>query len=136
MHTVLGCFANFGLQAARLTIEDVEHSDLVLDTEQLREVTLNDEALMREVLDALVDDTARQVEVLKAAIREANSQKCAHLAHYCKGACANVGANRTATIFKQIEKNATGGRFEECTQSLASLPKELDLLRAAALAFQ
>jgi len=115
---------------------DVDHCDIVLDQNQLREVTMNNEDLMREVLEALVEDTARQVELLRAAIREANPQECARLAHYSKGACANVGANRGATILKQIEKDAIEGRFQECAQSLASLAWELDLLRSAALAFQ
>jgi len=114
----------------------VQHCDTVLDIEQLREVTMNDEDLMREILAVLVDDTARQLGYLEVAIREANSQKCIRLAHYCKGACANVGANRAAGIFKQIEKSAAENRFQECTRSLAGLAQELDSLRFATLAFQ
>ena len=97
---------------------------------------MNDEDLMRQVLEALVDDTARQVELLASAVREGNSQKCIRLAHYSKGACVNVGANRAAGIFKQIERNAAAGQFHECSQSLAGLSQELDLLRSAALMFQ
>jgi HPt (histidine-containing phosphotransfer) domain-containing protein len=106
--------------------------DAVLEIDQLRDVTLNDPELMREILGALVDDTARQLQLLQSAVRECDAQKCARLAHYSKGACANVGASRAAGMFQQIEKNAQQGEFGACTQSLAGLTRELDLLRSAA----
>ena len=95
---------------------------------------MNDEDLMREVLGTLVDDTTRQIELLESAIRESNSSKCVRLAHYSRGACANVGAIRAAGLLKEIERNAAEGQFQECSQSLAGLPRELDLLRCATLA--
>jgi HPt (histidine-containing phosphotransfer) domain-containing protein len=104
----------------------------VLDREQLRDVTLDDEALMREILSALIDDTSRQIPLLDQAIREQNPQKCARLAHYSKGACANVGARRAAAVLKQIERKAAESAFTECGQSLALLSQELELLRAEA----
>lgn len=106
--------------------------DAVLEIEQLRDVTLNDPELMKEILEALVDDTARQIDLLQTAVQEGDSQKCARLAHYSKGACANVGANRAAGMFQDIERSAKQGEFHECTESLAGLALELDLLRSAA----
>lgn len=103
--------------------------DIVLDRQQLREVTLDDEELMREILSALIDDTSRQIQLLDQAIRERNPQVCARLAHYSKGACANVGANRAAALLKQIERNAAEQRFAECGESLGMLAREIDLLR-------
>lgn len=108
--------------------------DAVLEIEQLRDVTLNDAELMKEILEALLDDTARQIQLLQVAVEEGDPQKCARLAHYSKGACANVGANRAAGMFQQIETSAKHGEFEECTRSLAGLGRELDLLRSAAQA--
>ena len=108
--------------------------DAVLELEQLRDVTLNDPQLMREILGALVDDTSRQLELLQTAIRECDSPRCARLAHYSKGACANVGANRAAGMFQQIERNAAEGEFARCSLALAGLARELDELRSAAIA--
>ena len=71
---------------------------MVLDRAQLREVTLEDEALMRELLDALIADTELQMPLLDMAIRRTDLQQCARLAHYCKGACANVGAQAAGTV--------------------------------------
>ena len=105
-----------------------------LDRDQLREITLHDESLMREILAALIDDTARQMVLLQAAIAEGNIQKCMRLAHYSKGACANVGANRAAEVLRQMERQAAGGDFQECGLSLATLTQEMERLRAETVA--
>ena len=105
-------------------------ANIVLDREQLRDITMDDEALMREILSALIDDTSRQIRLLDEAIREQNPQKCMRLAHYSRGACANVGANRAAALLKQIERKAAVNQFRECGESLGMLAREVDLLRA------
>lgn len=90
---------------------------------------------MREILTALIDDTSRQIPLLASAIREEDSQKCVRLAHYSKGACANVGAAAAAAVLKNIERQAAGRDFQECTQSLSALVAEVDRLRSEAQAF-
>jgi HPt (histidine-containing phosphotransfer) domain-containing protein len=103
-----------------------------LDREQLRDVTLNDEELMREILSALVDDTSRQMKLLESAIQEQNATRCMHLAHYSKGACANLGANAAADLFREIEQRAARHDFGECSTALGRLAQEVDSLRVAA----
>jgi HPt (histidine-containing phosphotransfer) domain-containing protein len=106
------------------------NTTLVLDREQLREVTLEDEDLMRELLTALIEDTDRQMPLLDMAIRKTDGQQCARLAHYCKGACSNVGAKAAATVLAELERNARNGAMEECGRQLAALAAEVDRLRA------
>jgi HPt (histidine-containing phosphotransfer) domain-containing protein len=101
----------------------------VLDRDQLRDITLDDEELMREILTELINDTSRQILLLDSAIRERDSQKCMRLAHYSKGACANVGANAMAAVLKEIEKEAGRGAFPECVTSLTALTYEIGRLR-------
>lgn len=105
----------------------------VLDRDQLRDITLDDAELMREIVNALIDDTARQIQLLEMAIREQDGQRCARLAHYSKGACANVGANAAAAVLKTIEGKAATGDFQQCSASLAALIGELDRLRTEAV---
>ena len=107
---------------------------IVLDREQLRGVTLDDKALEREILSELIADTSRQMPLLESAIRTEDSQKCMRLAHYSKGACANVGANAAAAVLKQIERKAAGREFPECRVSLANLAAEIERLRFEATA--
>ena len=104
----------------------------VLDRQQLREITLDDEDLMREILTALVDDTTQQLLLLDRAIRDRDPQLTMRLAHYSKGACANVGANAMATLLKRMEQQAAAGRFAECAASFRDLTREADRLRAEA----
>ena len=112
----------------------VSDPSLVLDLRQLKDITLEDEELMREVLSALIDDTSRQLALLDGAIRQHDSQGCVRLAHYSKGACANVGANRAAARLKRIEQDAARKAFEECSESVAFLREEMDYLRQEAAA--
>ena len=117
--------------AGRSQNGDVEALDatLVLDREQLKEITMDDQELMREVLFALIQDTSQQLVLLDAAIRQQDVDRCMRLAHYSKGACANVGANRAAALLKRMEQYAARADFADCAQSLRSLTAELDLLR-------
>jgi HPt (histidine-containing phosphotransfer) domain-containing protein len=52
------------------------------------------------------------------------------LAHYSKGACANVGAQAAAATLLNIERRAAAGDFSGCTASLANLASEVERLRA------
>ena len=107
---------------------------LVLDVQQLRDITLDDQELMREVLTSLIDDTSRQLSLLNAAIDRQDGQTCMRLAHYSKGACANVGANRAAGILKSLEQSAGRSAFDDCSTGLQALMQELDVLRQEAAA--
>ena len=104
----------------------------VLDWEQLRDITLDDDELMRELLTTLLDDTSKQVALLDDAIRDQDQQKTMRLAHYCKGACANVGANATAAVLKLMEEQAAHQSYADCAASLCNLMQELDRLRVEA----
>jgi HPt (histidine-containing phosphotransfer) domain-containing protein len=101
----------------------------VLDREQLRAITMDDEDLMREIVAALIDDTSNQIPLLRKAIGDRDAAYCKRLAHYSKGACANVGANSAATLLKQIEKTASAGKFPECGLALENLARQIELLR-------
>jgi len=105
---------------------------VTLDMEQLREVAMDDRELMRELVGALVEDTSRQLELLEIALGEANAEICKRLAHYSKGACANIGAARAAELLKIIEQRAAEREFKECGFALARLTTEINLLRRKA----
>ncbi len=93
-------------------------------------MTLDDAPLMREILGALIDDTVRQLPLLDRAIRERDTLTTRHLAHYAKGACANVGAKAAAAVLENIERTAATYDFEACRASLDTLTLEMDRLRA------
>ncbi len=106
-----------------------------IDFDQLREVTMDDEALIREILGALWEDTSAQIGKLAAAVQNGDSEQCMRLAHYSKGACANVGANAAAEVFRQIEAGARARDFGACAESLAALGGAMQQLKAEIAAF-
>ena len=107
----------------------------VLDMGQLRDICMEDQELMRELVTALIDDAKAQIPALEKAVESADAKSCARLAHYVKGACANVGAVSMATILMNIERSAGEGDFEACRMSLSNLALELKKfsLEAAAI---
>ena len=105
---------------------------LVLDLSQLRNVTLNDEALMRDVLRALVCEASRQIEQLDRAVERADAAECVRLAHSAQGACGNVGAASMAALFYAVEQQARVGDLSRCRLSVENLLIELEKLRREA----
>ena len=97
----------------------------VLDLDQLRQICMEDTELMRELATSLIDDTSGQMPDLADAIEHADGTRCARLAHYVRGACANVGAASMAALLKTLELDAKAGDFGACRTSLANLALEL-----------
>src|SRR5262245_42795044 len=65
---------------------------MTLDLDQLRNVCLGDEELMRELMSALIEDTSQQIELLRCALDRSDTRECVRVAHYAKCACAKLGA--------------------------------------------
>lgn len=107
----------------------------VLDMNQLRNITLEDEDLMKEIVQALVDDASTQIRLLSDAFQRADAIECARLAHSARGACGNVGAVSLATIFSSVERQAKAGNLSRCAPEIQRLPQELELLRTQVASF-
>jgi HPt (histidine-containing phosphotransfer) domain-containing protein len=105
---------------------------LVLDFSQLRNVTLNDEALMREVVCALVSDASHQIKELNMAMERSDASACVRVAHCAQGACGNVGAASLAALFFAVEQQARAGDLTRCQSSMEYLHIELEKLRSEA----
>lgn len=93
---------------------------------------MDDADMMRELVAALIDDTVQQIGLLEVAVRGGDSKECIRLAHYSKGACANLGAVSAAALLKRIETTALASQFGECSASLTALQQEVELLREEA----
>ena len=105
---------------------------LILDRAQLRNVTLNDEALMREVVLALVNAVSEQIEHLRLAAARDDGKECLRLAHGLVGACGNVGAVSLAGLFAAMERQVIAGDFQSGRSTVESLTVELEKLRREA----
>lgn len=107
----------------------------ILNSAQLLEVAMHDEAMAREVLNLLVKDTSEHLPGLAAAIRGGDAESAARLAHYSKGACASAGALAAAATLGTIEGHARSRDFEGCARSLNRLSSDLKHLREAVESF-
>src|SRR6185436_16115487 len=105
----------------------------VLDIAQLENVTMNDTALMREVVGALLSDAARQIESLQKALDLYDTRECKRLAHGLVGACGNVGAVSLAAVSSSLEEYAAAGDVEQCRSSVERLSLEVERLRDVAV---
>ncbi|MBI2680806.1 MAG: Hpt domain-containing protein [Candidatus Solibacter usitatus] len=108
------------------------HATAVLDHEQLSDACMDDQALMRELVGSLIDDSTVQLITLRAAIDRDDCGECQRVAHYIKGACANLGAASMAAALLSIERQAAQGDFSACRATLAELSSELQKLRSEA----
>lgn len=116
----------------KVAVMSIQAGSQVLDRAQLRNITLDDEELMREIIGALVADASRQIEALDDAIRQGRVEECARLAHSAQGACGNVGAASLAALFRAIEFQAKAGDVSQCAPKIQDLSSELEKLRAEA----
>lgn len=111
-----------------------ESEATVLDIDQLRDICMEDTALMRELASSLIDDAGSQITALHDAVEHSDAARCARVAHYVKGACANVGAVSMAGLLKSIERSAAAGDFDACRTSLLALSRELEKFSSQAAA--
>jgi HPt (histidine-containing phosphotransfer) domain-containing protein len=105
---------------------------VVLDRDELRNVTLDDRQLMGEILWALIDDASRHAGMLESTLKEANGQRSMRVARHAARACANLGANATAEAFQAVARHAGSREFDACRSSMAVVRAEIERLREEA----
>ncbi len=103
----------------------------VLDSFQLRDVTMNDDELMREIVNVLVSEAAKQIEDMYWAVEKQDPITCTRLAHVLGGACANLGAMSMRRVCGSIEAGAGHGDLGQCRSDLGLLKAELEKFRDA-----
>src|ERR1700722_13461535 len=97
-------------------------ADGVLDEHHLRQMTLGDQSLEREVLQVF----ARQITLMLKRIARAEPPHAAAAAHTLKGSARGLGAWRVAEAAEQLEQAATGlGNLSEAIAELEIAANEV-----------
>jgi HPt (histidine-containing phosphotransfer) domain-containing protein len=96
-------------------------SSLEINWERLHQISDADSEFEWELLNMLSADLEEQLVTLQAAIDQQNADKLKHLAHYIKGAAANVGVNSISSIAHDIEEKAIEHKFAEVQQLILAL---------------
>ncbi|NEQ54095.1 MAG: Hpt domain-containing protein [Leptolyngbya sp. SIO3F4] len=91
------------------------------DQEQLEQLAGGDKAFEKELLQLFADDTENSLNQLESAVHSENQAAIQSLAHYIKGASANVGAVGMSRAAAQLEKLAKLGNLETALSSFRQL---------------
>ncbi|MEM7065745.1 MAG: Hpt domain-containing protein [Cyanobacteria bacterium P01_B01_bin.77] len=91
------------------------------DREQLQQLAGGDTAFEKELLQMFVGDTEDTLEQLALAIDAENQTAIQELAHYIKGASANVGAVGMSKTAAQLEMSAKMGSLQGAPKRLRQL---------------
>ncbi|MEL6228567.1 MAG: Hpt domain-containing protein [Cyanobacteria bacterium J06627_3] len=91
------------------------------DQEQLEQLSGGDRAFQKELLQLFVADTDNSLSQLEMAISTENPSAVQAMAHYIKGASANIGAVGMSRTAAQLERLAKTGNLKPATTSLRQL---------------
>ncbi len=102
-----------------------------IDWHQLDALCDGDEAFTLELLNLYTADTASQLPRLRAAIASADASALAQIAHYLKGASANIGATVLQSLAKQLETNGREGNLSGASSTYERFVEQFEQLRQA-----
>ena len=75
----------------------------VINLEQLHQLSGQDQEFELELLQLFIEDSVNQLKTLKTAIANQDAESIQDIAHYLKGASANLGANAMYYSAFQLE---------------------------------
>jgi HPt (histidine-containing phosphotransfer) domain-containing protein len=90
---------------------------------------MDDEDLVREIIEGFLADVPRQVSELKRHVDAGDVRSAAGQAHGIKGAAANVGGMALSAVAQAMEKAGNASRAQEVAALVPELERQLDLLR-------
>lgn len=115
------------------TMSDPIFQPLTIDRERLHQICDGDREFELELLQMLAVDVTEQLPILLEAIEQQSVNELKNLAHYLKGATANLGITSMSSIAQQLEEAALNNNFaaakilfaafqDQQTKLLATLP--------------
>jgi len=108
-----------------------DRSAIPIDWQQLDALCDGDEAFTRELLALYTSDTASQLPRLQAAIASEDATALAQVAHYIKGASANIGATILQGLAKQLELSGREGNLNGAAQTYDRFVEQFAQLQQA-----
>ena len=112
-------------------IEDQSYSALVFDRNSFAERMMNDDEMVREIVDIFLDDIPQQIEKLKDSLDTGDASTAERLAHRIKGAAANVSAESLREIALNMENAGKEGDLKTMSQSIPELEKQFNQVKEA-----
>jgi CheY-like chemotaxis protein len=104
--------------------------EIQIDWQHLSKITEGSPGFELDLLQIFIRDNQGRVESLRQSIQSGNARQVEHLAHYIKGASANVGAHRIQSIADCLEQQARHHNLAESDQLLLQIHDELQQIQA------
>ena len=104
---------------------------VIFDRAGLMARLMDDNNLVRMVVESFIEDIPRQIDLLKGYLETGDDSRIEHQAHTIKGASANVGGDRLQTVAHLMEKAAKAGDFNAVREHIPEMEAQFDTLRQA-----
>ena len=101
---------------------------------RLLEITGDDVAFVDELVDTFIEDTATQLEALRAAADAGDEAAAVRPAHSLKSNSMNVGATVLADLTRAIEMDGRAGAIPDLAERVTAVETEFAGVREALLA--
>ncbi len=105
-----------------------------LDLDRFQRITRGNSVFQQQVLQLFLQDTRKNITLVKTALQTQDFKTLEHKAHQIKGASANVGIKVVQTLAERMEQQIQQGRWEEITVGITQIEQalnEIDSLIAA-----
>ncbi len=99
----------------------MESQKSVIDFEQLHQLSGQDPEFELELLQLFIEDSLTQLEILGTAIANQDTESIRNIAHYLKGASANLGANSMYRSAFQLETAARDQQLDNAESFFVEL---------------
>lgn len=95
-----------------------------VDLDRLRDISDNDPAGLREIVELYLKQTTGQLAELQTAVTAADAGAIRRLAHSCAGASATCGMNSIVPALRQLEHQGQSGQLAGTTELLQTAQNE------------
>jgi HPt (histidine-containing phosphotransfer) domain-containing protein len=117
-----------GAHEAEIVHESLPMDD-IFDKNSFLDRLLGDEDLAKEIIKGFIEDSLRQIGILKEAFDNRNPHVIHRQAHSLKGAAANISATALKELSNQIEIAGETGDLIKAASLIPKLDEQFEVLK-------
>ncbi|MBU1160995.1 MAG: Hpt domain-containing protein, partial [Proteobacteria bacterium] len=103
--------------------------DDIFDKNSFLDRLLGDEDLAKEIIKGFIEDSLRQIDIIKEAFDNGNANVIYYKAHSLKGAAANISATALKDLAYQIEIAGETGDLIKAASLIPKLDEQFEVLK-------
>jgi HPt (histidine-containing phosphotransfer) domain-containing protein len=101
------------------------HTGQVIDWSEALHSVNGDRQLLREIVEAFLDESPRLLATIRGAIEQSDGRTLQRAAHTLKGSTRYFGANQVSEIALQLEAMGARGHLAHARDTLADVEREM-----------